>query len=287
MFMTHIHKLLFPVDGSASSLGAVKHVQVFADHFKAETIFLHAAGTEEKQASQHEMSAAKARIAELFVGEIPALNAEIVCTPGDPAASIREVAHSWKPDLVMMPTRGRGEYRRHLLGSVTAKVLCDLDCPVWTSVHAENALAADQIEYRRILCAVDMLEHSQHVLAWAKWLADEYGSSLGIVHAMATVDPSFLPGHIDPPLGELGSGYGLYMTERAEQGLAALQAELGSIGEVFVVPGSPISAVPEVASRFNADLAVIGRRSGGAISHDVFHDVSAILRSMPCPVISI
>jgi nucleotide-binding universal stress UspA family protein len=285
--MTQIKKLLFPVDGSASSLGAVKHVRVFAGHFKAETIFLHAAGTQETQASRHQVSAAKARIAELFAGEIPTLNAEIICTPGDPAASIRELAHSWKPDLVMMPTRGRGEYRRHLLGSVTAKVLCDLDCPVWTSVHAENALAAGQIEYRRLLCAIDLLEHSKHVLAWAQWIADEYGSSLGIVHAMATVDPSFLPGHIDPALGEPGSGYGRYMTERAQQGLAALQAEVGSAGEVFVTAGSPVSAVPEAASHFNADLAVIGRRSGGAISHDVFHDVSAILRSMPCPVISI
>lgn len=285
--MTQIKKILFPVDGSASSLGAVKHVRVFADHFKAETIFLHAAGTQEAQASQHEVSAAKARIAELFDGEISTLNAEIICTPGDPAASIREVAHSWKPDLVMMPTRGRGEYRRHLLGSVTAKVLCDLDCPVWTSVHAENALVAGKIEYCRIVCAVDLLDHSRDVLEWARWLAAEYGGSLGIVHAMATVDPLFKPGHIDPALGEPGSGYGLYMTERAQQRVAALQAEVGSTGEVFIVPGSPIGAVPEVASRFNADLAVIGRRSGGAISHDVFHDVSAILRSMPCPVISI
>jgi len=284
--MIQIKKLLFPVDGSASSLGAVKHVRVFAEHFKAETIFLHAAGTQETQASQHEVSAAKARIAELFVGQISALNAEIICTPGDPASSIREVAHSWKPDLIMMPTRGRGEYRRHLLGSVTAKVLCDLDCPVWTSVHAENALAAPEIDYRRILCAVDLLD-SRHLLEWARWLATEYGGSLGIVHAMATVDPSFVPGHIDPALGDPGSGYGLYMTERAQQQIAALQAEVGSTGEVFVVPGSPISIVPEIASHFNADLAVIGRRSGGAISHDVFHDASAILRSMPCPVISI
>jgi len=285
--MTQIKKLLFPVDASASSRGAVKHVRVFADHFKAETIFLHAAGTQETQATKHEVNAAKARIAELFVDDLPALNAEIICMPGDPAESIRELAHSWKPDLVMMPTRGRGEYRRHLLGSVTAKVLCDLDCPVWTSVHAENALAAAKIEYGRILCALDMLEHSDHVLAWAKWLADEYGSSFGIVHAMATVDPSFKPGHIDPALGDPSSGYGLYMAERAQQRIAVLQAEVGSTGEVFIVPGSPIGVVPEVASRFNADMAVIGRRSGGAIAHDVFHDVSAILRNMPCPVISI
>lgn len=285
--MPQIKKILFPVDGSASSLGAVKHVHIFADHFKAETILLHAAGTQETQASQHEVSAAKTRIAELFAGELAVLNAEIICTPGDPAASIRDLTHSWQPDLVMMPTRGRGEYRRHLLGSVTAKVLCDLDCPVWTSVHAESALSASRIQYRRILCAVDLLEHSAHVLAWAKWLAAEYGSSLGIVHAMTTVDPSFLPGHIDPALGEAGSGYSLYMTERAQKGLAALQAEVESTGEIFVVAGSPVSAVPDVAGRFDADLAVIGRRSGGAISHDVFHDASAILRSMPCPVISI
>ena len=44
-------------------------------------------------------------------------------------------------DLIMMPTHGYGRFRALLLGSVTAKVLHDADCPVWTAVHREEVMA--------------------------------------------------------------------------------------------------------------------------------------------------
>ena len=37
-----------------------------------------------------------------------------------------------------MPTHGYGPFRRFILGSNTAKVLHDADCPVWTGVHVEE-----------------------------------------------------------------------------------------------------------------------------------------------------
>jgi len=45
----------------------------------------------------------------------------------------------------MMPTHGLGGFRRFLLGSVTAKVLHDADCPVWTGVHLERAPHSKQL----------------------------------------------------------------------------------------------------------------------------------------------
>jgi hypothetical protein len=52
---------------------------------------------------------------------------------GDPARAIIEYAEDEKVDLIMMPTHGYGPFRRFLLGSVTAKVLHDVKCAVWTS----------------------------------------------------------------------------------------------------------------------------------------------------------
>jgi nucleotide-binding universal stress UspA family protein len=41
--------------------------------------------------------------------------------------------------LIILPTHGYGPFRRFLLGSATAKVLRDADCPVLIGAHMEHA----------------------------------------------------------------------------------------------------------------------------------------------------
>ena len=58
---------------------------------------------------------------------------------GEAAQKIIQCAAANHVDLIMIPTQGMGIYRRLILGSTSAKVLHDADCPVWTGVHLENA----------------------------------------------------------------------------------------------------------------------------------------------------
>jgi hypothetical protein len=58
---------------------------------------------------------------------------------GDPAREITDYAQEQGADLIMMPTHGYRTFRSLLLGSVTAKVLHDAACPVWTGVHVEDS----------------------------------------------------------------------------------------------------------------------------------------------------
>jgi hypothetical protein len=51
-----------------------------------------------------------------------------------------EFAANHHVDLVMMPTHGVGTFRSFLVGSVTAKVLHDANCPVWTAAHALRSM---------------------------------------------------------------------------------------------------------------------------------------------------
>ena len=57
---------------------------------------------------------------------------------GDASEVITKYAAEHGTDLIMMPTHGYGVFRGLLLGSVTAKVLHDAVCPVWTAVHVEE-----------------------------------------------------------------------------------------------------------------------------------------------------
>jgi hypothetical protein len=87
--------------------------------------------------------------------QFPSQVLDRVIEEGDPAHAIVDYAHKRKIDLIMMPTHGYGPFRQFLTGSVTAKVLHDARCPVWTSAHSERTSPRAAAEYRNILCAVD------------------------------------------------------------------------------------------------------------------------------------
>jgi hypothetical protein len=77
---------------------------------------------------------------------------------GNAALDIVDHAKSERIDLIMMPTHGYGPFRALLLGSVTAKVLHDAECPVWTMIHTDKKVADPADRWRRSLCAVDITD---------------------------------------------------------------------------------------------------------------------------------
>jgi hypothetical protein len=75
----------------------------------------------------------------------------------------------------MMSTHGYGAFYRFLLGSVTAKVLHEIQCPVWTGAHLEEA-PAREFSIRRVLCSytphtypVALLMMLVSMLCWGSW----------------------------------------------------------------------------------------------------------------------
>jgi hypothetical protein len=74
---------------------------------------------------------------------------------------IIECAFDNHADLIMIPTRSIGNYRRLILGSTGAKILHDADCPGWTGVHLENALPS-----ARAVVRVEKGEVSKVVPTW-------------------------------------------------------------------------------------------------------------------------
>ncbi len=54
-----------------------------------------------------------------------------------------------------MSTRGEGAFFRFLLGSVTAKVLHEIHCPVWTGAHLEEE-PVGEFSIRNVLGSVDL-----------------------------------------------------------------------------------------------------------------------------------
>jgi nucleotide-binding universal stress UspA family protein len=198
---------------------------------------------------------------------------------GDPAWRIAEYVEEQKVDLIMMPTHGYGPFRRFLLGSVTAKVLHDVKCPVWTSAHTSEKLAPPA-GYHNVLCAVDCTSNTLPLLRWASLFACEQGATLKLVHAIP--DPT-VPGALDPEGGRFRTS----LFDLARQELRKLQQEAGTSAETVLEEGDVAHVVRRVAEANQSDLVVIGR----GVIHKLFGrmrtNVYSVIREAPCPVISV
>ncbi len=281
--MSLIRRILFPVDFSDSCRSAARYVEFMAGLFEAEIMMLNVVGMGEGglTLAEEQLPRRQAELNAFLADELKYFNVERVCVTGDdPAPEIVAAAARWQPDLVMMPTHGPGVFRRLLLGSVTAKILHDVDFPVWTSVHSETVLPLEQIHCRKILCALDLGERSQSVLQWAAALAAESEADLGIVHATPELSAAYAGVALEQ---EFAASVLTQATERIEK----LQAAAGTSARVFLSGGDSAEVIARAAADSGADLLVIGRHDATGLAGYLLQNAYAILRDSPCPVISI
>jgi nucleotide-binding universal stress UspA family protein len=168
-----------------------------------------------------------------------------------------------------MPTHGYGPFRRFILGSNTAKVLHDADCPVWTGVHLDDVPDAAHVAIQTILCAVDLGAHSTQTLAWAVWLQKKFQAHLILMHAVAA--------HPDSSA----------IHEAAREELQRLQDATGADAELVLESGEPARAICGAAARLAAHVLIIGRGSAAGTFGRLRTNAYAIIRQSPCPVVSV
>jgi nucleotide-binding universal stress UspA family protein len=198
---------------------------------------------------------------------------------GDPAWRVSEYVEKQNVDLVMMPTHGYGPFRRFLLGSVTAKVLHDVTCAVWTSVHVPEAPVAP-VGYRNVLCAVDLTSKSLPLIRWASLFACEHGATLKLVHAIPTAK---IPSGLDIE----GATFRSSLYHLAHEELAGLQKEAGTSLETLLEGGDVAPVVRKAVEDTHADLVVIGRGDIHKLLGRMRTNVYSIVRESPCPVLSV
>jgi len=213
-------------------------------------------------------------------GQCPDIPVTREVVEGDPATEIVDYARGHDAGLIVMATHGYGPFRRFLLGSVTAKVLHDAGCPVWTGPHLEEAPGYQAIGFRSIVCAIDLAKGSRAVLEWAGRFAREYGAELAIVHVLPESLVQWGGVYFDPEWRGQAAA-------TARDQIARLQEELQTAGEVSIEIGDAPLVVSDVASRRKADLLVIGRGGESGLLGRLRANAYAVLRESPCPVVTI
>jgi nucleotide-binding universal stress UspA family protein len=281
--------ILFPVDFSERSRVVAPHVKAACARFQASLTLLHlvevpamAYGTPEApvvfEFPVEEMKeSAEKRLHDLAESEFPGMPVRTVVDEGDPGSCIAELARIWENDLIMLPTRGQGRFRAALLGSVTAKILHDASCAVWTASHCDTR-ASQHTDWRNIVCAIDTVPEGARLIRYAAQLA-ESGATIQLAHAVP-VSEAGVEKYLDLE-------FAAFLKDQAREAVAGMQKEAGTSFEVLIEAGNIPETVRRVAENQRADLVLIGR---GALPHfagRLRSHAYAIVRDMPCPVLSV
>jgi nucleotide-binding universal stress UspA family protein len=270
--------ILFPVDFSPPCEQAVPWVLQMSEYLGSRLTLLHVlempypwfADSDPRlleDLTDHDESASRQQtsMAQFRRAHLPSAVTEIILRKGDPAEQIVEYARSTDVDLIMMPTHGYGRFRAALLGSVTAKVIHDVPCAVWTSAHIEK-LHSPPYPARQIVCAVDDTEESVRIIRDAGLLAEELECSWIVIHAV--------PHGKRQSESQLCSR--LQSCEAFEEARVPICVENGEIATV----------VPEIARRYGADLLITGRGHAADFLASFRSHVYPIVRTSPCPVLT-
>jgi len=288
--MTTIQNILFPVDFSPSCVAMAAYVKRAAAIFGARVTLVHVFDLYSHDAVQlyvrpvsevaeEQENLARDKLDSFLRAEFPLAECPRILLSGHAAAQITQLARKNGFDLIIMPTHA-GLFRRTLLGSTTAKVLNDADCPVLTTQHAET-ISPRQLEHREWVCAIGLDSDSQRVLRYANQVAESVHANLTLVHVIATSPPELRVGL------DLEERLHSAKREAASRRIEELQSVAGSHALVSIAMGPIRGMLTEAARRLRADVLVIGRSpQSGALGR--LRDLSyAVARDAPCPVLSV
>ena len=158
---------------------------------------------------------------------------------------------------------------------MTAKVLHDVDYPIFTTAHDSAPTSASVTSYRSIVCAVDLTREADAVLQAAALIGQVYGAKVCLIH-MAQ--------------GPSTEGGGDAIGESIRQALNQSMKSVGCNNEdvkVRVLDEEIPEGVRRIAIEEGADLVVVGRGHEKGNLSRMWSHLYTIIRESPCPVLSV
>ncbi|MGB7549083.1 MAG: universal stress protein [Terracidiphilus sp.] len=292
----HLRRILFPIDFSPAAEAMAPSVRELAQRFNASVTVLNAFNAvpeyihgpalgdafgadgapipyspvllELREEREH-------RLKEFAQAHFSGIGHTQKVEDGDPAMVIKWAAEQEETDLIMMPTQGLGRFRRLLLGSVTAKILHDIACPVWTSAHEPDPASKALSGCRSVLCAVELNEEAAGVFDAAVVFARAYGAKVCLLNIQS---PSDAP-------GSQASAESIRVAfdracDAGEKGIAV-------DAHVRTMDAAIAEGIRQTAREEGADLVIVGRGHARETFSRAWSHLYTIIRESPCPVLSV
>lgn len=285
----NFNHILFPIDFSEHCRGLNPEVEWLASRFGSKVTLLHVFeipiswyGTGEAPLPdptwfQTFVDLKKEQLKNYKIG-VPESQIQRVLLEGTAGWQITNWAKQNKVDLIVMGTRGLGNVSGLLLGSVTAKVIHDTPCPVWTDSLLHSNRSCRQRTYKNLVCAIDVADESIPLLKFTNTLARELGATVNLIHGVPAAETR--------PSKYFDFDLHSYLTDSARVTISKLQREADTAFPVNIQACRIADAVSNVALEQNADLIVIGAGRTREVFGRLRTHSYQIIRDAPCPVLS-
>jgi nucleotide-binding universal stress UspA family protein len=184
--MLPLSRILVPVDFSPQCCAMLLYASTIAKRYSAELTLLHVVnpiyavpatgltGPTLFPVPQSTIAEENERMADFGANELKDTRVRRLVYEGDPVEQIAGFVESEAIQLIVMSTHGHGVLRRFLLGSITAKVLHDVACPVFTGAHMDPLQRNGNRTFTNVLCALDLGAQSEETLMWASKFAADF-----------------------------------------------------------------------------------------------------------------
>lgn len=279
-----LKNILFPTDFSPASNAAVPFALALARIYGSTLVVTHVIPAEPHrqvvldrlpaqddrvwQDAHHKLSAFSA---DPQIGGVPC---KAVVDQGDLADVIPAMIREQAVDLVVVGTHGRTGVSKMVLGSGAEKIYRSAPCPVLT---VGPRVQAGEWKLGRILCPIDVLEHSEPFLHYALSLAEENQAEFIVLQAVPLVP------------WQHRASVEAQMRERLEC-LIPEQAKDWCTPQFLVRWEHPAEAILLTAADWEADLIVMGvrkARAAGLSSHLPWPVASEVVSRARCPVLTV
>ncbi|MGM0399605.1 MAG: universal stress protein [Halobacteriota archaeon] len=281
--------ILLPVDGSDNAGDIVDHAGALAERTGAAIQVLFVADTTRDSVTvvDGEVVDGLVREGESVVGDVASrleeLDIEIDTdvVQGMPAPTIVEYARDFDYDLIVLQTHGRTGLSRHLLGSVTEKVVRLSEVPVLTArMRPDERLT---FPYENVLVPTDGSDGAMAAAEHGLALAETLGAS---VHVLSVVDDTWMGPEARSTLSEAD-------LERPANEAIEDVVERAASYEVPAVQthvefGSPASVIADYISSNDINAVVMGTSGRSGIERVLLGSVAEkTVRTAPVPVITV
>jgi nucleotide-binding universal stress UspA family protein len=262
--------ILCAVDDSEAAQGVLDTARPLAQSLRTGLVVIHVVGNGSPDADE-----VVGRVRQRLGDE----HADVRVAAGSPAEAIRAAADSEDAEMIVVGSRGRGNLRSAVLGSVSHDLAASASRPV-VVVPPDGAWTADDggaaAEGVSVVCGVDGSEQALAGAVFAGRLAERLYCRLVIVHARQNMKAVLsYPGARSqtPPVTGQADSVDRVAAEVVQRAVAA--ADVGAKG--IEEPGPPAEILESVAEREAGRLIVITARGLGGVRASLLGSVAAEL----------